>query len=106
MPDLAQSTIDSEEECFVVEKKKKKKEKKAKYERGYYKGKTSISTSRIFCENMISEFNQIISQKCTSVRKKKKRSKISGRQGRRKKSSIIREFCKSSSLPNSILSRL
>ena len=40
MPDIAQSTIDSEEECFVVEKKKKKKEKKAKYERGYYKGKT------------------------------------------------------------------
>ena len=48
MPDIAQSTIDSEEECFVVEKKKKKKEKKAKYERGYYKGKTSISISRIF----------------------------------------------------------
>ena len=38
MPDLAKQTIDSEEECFVVEKKKKKKEKKAKYERGYYKG--------------------------------------------------------------------
>ena len=39
MPDIAQTTIDSEEECFVVEKKKKKKAKKAKYERGYYKGK-------------------------------------------------------------------
>ena len=39
MPDLAQAAIDSEEECFIIEKKKKaKKAKTAKYERGYYKG--------------------------------------------------------------------
>ena len=37
MPDIAQAAIDSEEECFIVEKSKKKS-KKAKYEKGYYKG--------------------------------------------------------------------
>ena len=37
MPDIAKTTLDSEEECYVVEKKSKKA-KKAKYERGYYKG--------------------------------------------------------------------
>ena len=36
MPDIAKQTIDSEEECYVVEKKKKKKDK-SKYDRGYYK---------------------------------------------------------------------
>ena len=48
MPDLAKQTIDSEEECFVVEKKKKKKEKKAKYERGYYKGSLFLKMCRKF----------------------------------------------------------
>jgi len=36
MPDIAKQTLDSEEECYVVEKKKKKKDK-SKYDRGYYK---------------------------------------------------------------------